>query len=94
MTVHCRPKAHDVHDVTSNPGSSTAFVATCSLWESARAVSTCAYKSDNGAHPAAIAAGRARPFDYQSAFIRFRPYPADGHLDGKNPLHEHGSTVA
>src|SRR5205823_14087599 len=70
------------------------FVATCSLWESARAASTYAYEGHNAAHPAAINADRTKPFHRQSAFIRFRPYQVHGHLDGKNPLGEHALTVA
>jgi len=69
------------------------FVATCSLWESARAASVYAYEGHNAAHPAAITADRARRFHHQSAFIRFRPYQTHGHLDGKNPLPEHALTV-
>jgi len=62
------------------------FVSTCSLWESSDALSAYAYEHRDQAHPAAIAADRAKPFHRQSAFIRFRPYQSEGHLDGKNPL--------
>jgi hypothetical protein len=62
------------------------FVATCSLWESTDALSAYAYGDDEPAHPDAIAADRAKPFHHQSAFIRFRPYAAQGSLAGKNPL--------
>jgi hypothetical protein len=64
------------------------FVATCSLWESADALSAYAYGAPERGHPAAIAADRAKPFHHQSAFIRFRPYRSEGHLDGMNPLAE------
>ncbi|MGQ0802386.1 MAG: spheroidene monooxygenase [Actinomycetota bacterium] len=64
------------------------FVSTCSLWESSDALSAYAYGNHEQAHPAAIAADRAKPFHHQSAFIRFRPYKSEGHLDGKNPLAE------
>lgn len=63
------------------------FFATCSLWESSDALSAYAY-GDVPAHPDAIAADRAKPFHRQSAFVRFRPYASEGHLDGKNPLAE------
>jgi hypothetical protein len=63
------------------------FVATFSLWETTRSLSEYAY-GRSGAHPAAIAAHRAKPFHHESAFIRFRPYGSLGHLDGKNPLAE------
>jgi hypothetical protein len=67
------------------------FVSTCSLWESSDASRAYAYGAGH-AHNDAIAAGRAKPFHHQEAFIRFRPYAMQGHLEGKNPLPE--STVA
>ena len=63
------------------------FFATCSLWQSADASTAYAY-SQGEAHNDAIAAGRAKPFHHQEAFVRFRPYDAAGHLDGRNPLGE------
>ena len=65
-----------------------SFVATCSLWESSKAAATYAYGHSQPAHPDAIATDDAKPFHHESAFIRFRPYAAQGHLDGKNPLPE------
>ncbi len=65
-----------------------SLVATCSLWESTKALSTYAYGTREPAHPDAIANGEARPFHHEQAFIRFRPYGSHGHLDGKNPLAE------
>jgi hypothetical protein len=62
------------------------LVATCSLWQSTRALSTYAYGRREPAHTNAIEAGEAKAFHHQSAFIRFRPYAATGSLDGKNPL--------
>lgn len=64
------------------------FIATCSLWENARALSTYAYGRAEPEHPDAIEADKATPFHHQSAFIRFRPYGAQGSLRGKNPLKE------
>jgi hypothetical protein len=64
------------------------FVSTCSLWESAGAVSAYAYGEEGGAHPHAIEADVAKPFHRESAFIRFRPYGAAGSLSGRNPLFE------
>jgi len=61
------------------------FFATCSLWESADASTAFAY-SRGEAHNDAIAAGRAKPFHHQEAFVRFRPYDVAGRLDGRNPL--------
>jgi hypothetical protein len=40
------------------------------------------------AHSDAIAAGEAKAFHHEQAFIRFRPYAARGHLDERNPLRE------
>ena len=65
-----------------------SFVATCSLWESTRALSTYAYGTRQPAHPDAIANGDAKPFHHEQAFIRFRPYASRGQLAGKNPLAE------
>lgn len=62
------------------------FVATCSLWETTRALSTYAFGPVEPAHSNAIAENEAQPFHHQSAFIRFRPYGSEGQLDGKNPL--------
>jgi hypothetical protein len=63
-----------------------SLVATCSLWDSTRALSTFAYGHRDPAHPDAIATGEAKPFHHQQAFIRFRPYDSHGHLQGRNPL--------
>jgi hypothetical protein len=60
------------------------FVCTFSLWESADAAR--AYAFAPGAHNDAIAQGRAEPFHKREAFVRFRPFAATGHLDGRNPL--------
>ncbi len=62
------------------------FVATCSLWESTRALASYAYGNSEPAHPAAIDADHAKPFHHASAFIRFRPYGSHGSLAGRNPL--------
>jgi hypothetical protein len=64
------------------------IVATCSLWESGKAAATYAFGNRQPAHSNAIAEGESEPFHHQQAFIRFRPYAAAGHLDGKNPLAE------
>ncbi len=61
------------------------LVATFSLWRSTAAMRAYAYDPD-GAHEAAIAAHRARPFHHESAFVRFRPYASRGEWDGTDPL--------
>jgi hypothetical protein len=70
------------------------FVSTFSLWESSRALSTYAFGNAEPAHSAAIAEGERKPFHKRQAFIRFRPYGAEGHLDGRNPLAEGALAVS
>ena len=64
------------------------YFATCSLWESTRALSTYAYGRSRPAHHDAIEVDKAKPFHHLSAFIRFRPYDSQGGLGGKNALAE------
>lgn len=64
------------------------FVCTFSMWESTRALMTYAYGHSEPEHSDAITEGETKAFHHQSAFIRFRPYAAVGHLDAKNPLAE------
>jgi hypothetical protein len=61
------------------------LVATFTLWRSAAAMRDFAY-TRGGAHSAAIAADRDRPFHHESAFVRFRPYASRGSWDGRDPL--------
>jgi hypothetical protein len=71
-------------------------VATCSLWDSTRALVTYAYGARDPGHPDAIAADAAdaaRAFHHRSAFVRFRPYHVEGRLDGPNPLAEGALTA-
>jgi hypothetical protein len=63
-------------------------VATCSLWEDERALSTYAYGAKDPAHRDAITEGDRKLFHKQQAFIRFRPYDSHGSLAGKHPLPE------
>lgn len=62
------------------------FVATCSIWDSTKALSTYAYGRSNPGHTHAIDADAQKPFHHQSAFVRFRPSHMTGSLQGKNPL--------
>ena len=62
------------------------FVATCSIWESTKALSTYAYGRSHPEHTHAIEVDARKPFHHQSAFVRFRPTHATGSLQGKNPL--------
>jgi hypothetical protein len=61
------------------------LVATFTLWRSAAAMRSFAY-GKGGAHPAAMAADRARPFHHESAFVRFRPYASRGRWGDRDPL--------
>ena len=69
------------------------FVATCSLWESSRAITSYAYGGGDPGHPDAIAEQQRRDFHKRSAFVRFRPYDVTGSLSGKNPLPAHALAV-
>jgi hypothetical protein len=63
-----------------------ALVATFSLWRSVAAMRAYARGEHEAAHRAAVQAHSARPFHHESAFVRFRPYAAEGNWDGCNPL--------
>jgi hypothetical protein len=62
------------------------LVATFSLWQSTGAMRAYAGGLAEPAHRAAVKAHAAKPFHHASAFIRFRPYGAEGEWDGANPL--------
>jgi hypothetical protein len=63
-----------------------ALVATFSLWQSTAAMRAYIRGDTGPAHLAATRAHAARPFHHESAFVRFRPYAAEGSWDGRNPL--------
>jgi hypothetical protein len=63
-----------------------ALVATFSVWRSTAAMRAYAHGHADPAHLAAIQAHAARPFHHESAFVRFRPYGAEGNWDGCDPL--------
>lgn len=62
------------------------LVATFSLWRNTAAMRAYAHGDSDRGHLAAIQAHAARPFHHESAFVRFRPYAAQGDWDGCNPL--------
>jgi len=64
------------------------LVATFSLWRTTREMRAYAGGSAGPEHRAAVKAHAKRPFHHTSAFIRFRPYGAEGEWDGENPLAE------
>lgn len=63
-----------------------ALVATFSLWQSTAAMRAYVCGDSHPAHSAAVRDHAARPFHHESAFVRFRPYRAEGAWDGRNPL--------
>jgi hypothetical protein len=63
-----------------------ALVATFSLWRSTGAMRAYARGELEPGHRAAVHAHAARPFHGESAFVRFRPYRAEGTWDGRDPL--------
>lgn len=62
------------------------LVATFSLWQSIGAMRAYAGGASGVEHRNAVKAHAARPFHHASAFIRFRPYDAEGAWNGENPL--------
>lgn len=62
------------------------LVATFSLWRSAAAMRAYARGDGDTRHRDASRAHAARPFHHDAAFIRFRPYAAEGSWDGVEPL--------
>lgn len=69
------------------------LVSTFSVWRSAAEMRDYAYRQA-GAHQAAVAADRAHPFHFSSAFIRFRPYASCGTWGGGDPLADAFSSSA
>jgi hypothetical protein len=62
------------------------LVATFSLWQSTGAMRAYAGGPAGSEHRDAVKAHAERPFHHASAFIRFRPYGAEGEWNGENPL--------
>lgn len=62
------------------------LVATFSLWQSTGAMRAYAGGPSRMEHRDAVKAHASRPFHHASAFIRFRPYDAEGEWNGENPL--------
>lgn len=65
-----------------------ALVATFSLWRTTGEMRAYAGGASAYEHREAVKAHAARPFHHASAFIRFRPYGAEGKWDGENPLED------
>jgi hypothetical protein len=63
-----------------------SLVATFSVWRSTAGMRAYAEGHAGRAHAAAVKAQAARPFHHESAFVRFRPYAAQGQWDGRDPL--------
>jgi heme-degrading monooxygenase HmoA len=62
------------------------LVATFSLWRSTGTMRAYAGGPSGAEHRDAVKAHAERPFHHDSAFIRFRPYGAEGEWNGENPL--------
>ena len=62
------------------------LVATFSLWRTTREMRAYAGGRSGAEHRDAVRAHAERPFHHASAFIRFRPYGAEGEWEGENPL--------
>ena len=62
------------------------FVATFSIWRAVSEMRDYALGRPDPSHLNAIKADRKKTFHHQEAFVRFRPYPAEGVWDGTNPL--------
>jgi hypothetical protein len=69
------------------------LVATFSLWSGVPAMRRYVTEEDCG-HSAAIRHHGADPFHHESAFVRFRPYGAQGSWDGFEPLGLSGAAAA
>jgi hypothetical protein len=63
-----------------------SLVATFSLWRNTAAMRAYARGQADPRHAEAVRAHSAQPFHHESAFIRFRPYAAQGSWDGRDPL--------
>jgi hypothetical protein len=61
-------------------------IGTFTLWRNVAAMRDYAVGRAEGEHLAAIQANNARTFYHESAFVRFRPYSAQGMWDGREPL--------
>ncbi|MEV0375195.1 spheroidene monooxygenase [Streptomyces sp. NPDC050636] len=69
------------------------FVATFSIWRSVTEMSRYAYGTARpeseeapNEHKEVIKEHQAEPFHHEAAFVRFRPYAAQGTLDGREPV--------
>jgi hypothetical protein len=62
------------------------LVSTFSLWRTIASMRAYAHGHTEPGHLAAVQAHAAQPFHHESAFIRFRPYAAQGNWDGCEPL--------
>jgi hypothetical protein len=62
------------------------FLATFSIWRSAAEMRAYATGRSDRSHLNASLAHREHPFHHEAAFMRFRPYGAEGSWDGVEPL--------
>jgi hypothetical protein len=69
------------------------LVATFSLWRTTAAMRAYATGRPNPGHADAIRAQKQRDFHRHSAFVRCRPYAAEGSWEGREPLAEAAGSV-
>ena len=67
------------------------FVSTFSIWRTVAEMRDYALGRPDPGHLNAIRADRANGFHHQEAFVRFRPYRAEGSWHGANPLSDYFS---
>ena len=70
------------------------FVMTFSIWRTVSEMRDYALGRPDPSHLNAIKADRKKGFHHQEAFVRFRPYRAEGTWDGANPLADYFSARA
>jgi quinol monooxygenase YgiN len=63
-----------------------ALVATFSIWQNTVAMRSYVDCDPDQGHLAAVRSHAARPFHHESAFLRFRPYRAEGDWGGRGPV--------
>jgi hypothetical protein len=71
-----------------------SLVATFSLWRNTAAMRAYARGHADHRHVEAVRAHSAQPFHHESAFIRFRPYAAQGSWGGRDPLASAQAAIA
>ena len=74
--------------VATGLGRPTRFAATFSLWRNVAEMRAYVTGRHGPEHANAMRRHAAEPFHHESAFLRLRPYTAEGTWDGREPLSE------